>query len=270
MTAPPRLLESSQNPAARELLRAGLAERPRPSALRAAALAVGVSSTVVAASTTATAAPGTVTVLATPSLTMVAAKWLAVGTLSGLALAGTASVVSKVASPGATLLTTHSVRQEGAVTQVDGRAVTPGIPATDGEESPARNGPTRSLPVVAAPTKPIAASKAAAPTKEPTTPAAPASASLPAAASLSREIALIDGARRSLAGGDLSGALQRLDDYMGLLRTGTLDREAQLLRIDALSQAGQRAVALSLAERYLDSYPNDPHAPRLRALLIAP
>jgi hypothetical protein len=101
-------------------------------------------------------------------------------------------------------------------------------------------------------------------------PSAPASASLPDAQSLSREIAMIDTSRRALSSGNAASALAQLDQYAATLRTGTLDREAQLLRIDALVLSGQRASALVLAGRYLTSYPNDPHAARLRALSHAP
>jgi hypothetical protein len=229
---------------------------------------VGVASSVVAASTTATAAAGSVTALATPSLALLAAKWIAVGMLGGLTLAGTASVFSDVASPRATPATTHAVRQ-GTVTRPNEPAEPTATPRRD--VPPTRSDiQSRSWPAAAAPAKPAGVTKSAAPIEKPATIVAPASASLPAGQSLSQEIALIDGARRSLGAGDASGALQKLEDYAARLRTGTLDREAHLLRIDALSQAGQRAAALSLAKRYLESYPNDPHAPRLRALLIVP
>lgn len=273
MTTPVRLLESSQNPAARELLRAAARERPRSAALRATALAVGVSSSVVATSATATAAAGVGTAaLATPSLTLVAAKWLVVGTLGGFALAGTATIASDVATSGRTagepVRYVPAVRSAAAESETartrpsESDAVTPSRTEAETESDAGV--------AVAAPTKPASSTKLAAEATKISAPTAPASGSLPAAPSLSREIASIDGARLRLRSGDASGALQKLDEYAALVRTGTLEREAQLLRVDALTQSGQRDAALALAERYLASYPNDPHAARLRALVGAP
>lgn len=247
MKAPERLLESSQNAGVRELLGAGLIERPRPAALRSTALALGISSSVVAASTTASAAAVT---SAAPSLALIAAKWVALGTLGGVALAGSASLVSDWSAPRAPVTAPQRVRSTSAATAapvtVSASPIVEAAPEIVTPPSP----------------KPIGAK----PASITTTPSGPASASLPAAQSLSREIALIDGSRRALGAGNAAAALQQLDEYASLARTGTLDREAQLLRIDALSQSGQRAAALALAQRYLASYPNDPHAARLRAL----
>lgn len=276
MTAPVRLLESSQNPAARELLRAGLRERPRSSALRAAALSVGVSSSALFASTSATAAAGPAVALAAPSLSLVAAKWLAIGTLGGLALAGGATAVSDLTTPPDVSPAPRAVSHRTAFTD---RGTGAEAALVDAPSPPAvRGGASRlggdgdAARDVAAPAKAVparSAKRAAAPAVS-AAPAAPASATLPTAHSLSREIALIDGARRDLGGGDASRALQKLNEYESLARTGTLDREAQLLRIDALSQSGQRALGRALAERYVATHPNDPHSARLRALLGAP
>lgn len=267
MTAPVRLLESSQNPALSELLRAGRRERPRSSARTATALALGISSSVVAASTTATAAAGTgAAALAAPSLAVSIVKWVAIGTLGGLTLAGTVTWTRNSARPART--TSHVGQPPTA------RTAGPLRPATRARETPAsrielapRSDGSSDAEVTLTPSRPTRAKAA-----EPLTngkPAAPASASLPAAPSLSREIALIDGARRRLSAGDAAGALRQLDDYAAAARTGTLDREAQLLRIDALMHSGERAAALPLVEHYLAIYPNDPHSARLRALVPA-
>jgi hypothetical protein len=271
MTAPVRLLESSRNPRSRELLRAGLRERPRSSALRSTALAVGVSSSVVAASTTATAAASGVTTLAAPNLAMVAAKWLAIGTLGGLGLAGTATIATEFAtsrepapSRAPQKLAAPPTTNHSATAESPNVAIAPTTWRADSSRD--RDSPVAPVPP---PKSPASRKESRAPVS-PVAPSAPASASLPAAQSLSREIALIDGARRSLGSGDAGGSLRQLDEYAALPRTGTLDREAQLLRIDALTQSGQRAAALALAERYLASFPNDPHAARLRTLTSAP
>jgi hypothetical protein len=268
MNGPIRLLDSSPNPAARTLLQAGLRERPRPSALRSTTLALGVGGSVVAASTSAAASAGVaaiVTPLVAPSLMLLVTKWVAVGMLGGLALASDASLISDPAA-----------RQHAAT-------MAPRAAASAGSErvrvTPASPSPTPEAPGVeleAQGMAPPAAAVVGKPAIGPKgrlemaalPPAAPTSASLPNAKSLSREIAMIDASRRALSSGSATAALAQLDEYAASLRTGTLDREAQLLRIDALT--GQRAAALALAERYLASYPNDPHAARLRELGRAP
>jgi hypothetical protein len=63
--------------------------------------------------------------------------------------------------------------------------------------------------------------------------------------------------------------MAELDRYDGVSETRILDREARLLRIDALVLNGQRQRAAELAREYLRRFPNDPHSARLRKL-IAP
>jgi hypothetical protein len=246
MNGPTRLLDSSSNPAARDLLRAGVAERPRSAARRSTALALGLSASAIAASTT-TAAAATVV---TASAATVALKSLAVGTLVGLALAGGAAVVSDVTRARPAIVSAPKPSPEARAPELAPVVASESVPAPVANPSATPPRPSKRVVEVTAPT-----------------PSAPASASLPEGQSLSREIALIDGARRALIAGDVDGALAQLQDYDGRLRTGTLDREAQLLRIDALARAGQRGAARALAQRYLESYPSDPHAARLRALV---
>lgn len=84
---------------------------------------------------------------------------------------------------------------------------------------------------------------------------------------LGREVASIDRARQALSAGDAAGALRELDSFDHTQLTGVLEREARVLRIDALLAQGQTSRARSLAEQYVQQYPNDAHAARLRALL---
>lgn len=270
MNSPIRLLESSPNPAARGLLQAGLRERPRASALRSTALALGVGGSLVAASTSAAASAGATAVvvpLAAPSLTLMVAKWVALGTLGGLALTGGGSLLSDPATqahaPTTAPTTTANARSKP-------------VSATRASPSPTPEGPSleREVQGVTPPAATLVAKPAISPKARveiaTQSPSAPANASLPNAQSLSREIAMIDASRRALSSGSPKAALAQLDEYAASTRTGTLDREAQLLRIDALALSGQRAAALTLAERYLASFPNDPHAARLRELGRAP
>ena len=77
---------------------------------------------------------------------------------------------------------------------------------------------------------------------------------------------MIDAARAALGSHDSSTALSILNRYDAHVRTHVLDREARLLRIDALVQSGDRASAARLAQAYFNDLPNDPHAARLRAI----
>jgi hypothetical protein len=274
MKAPKRLLESNHDAAMRELLLAGARERPRPRVLRSTALALGVSSSVMAGSATATATLASASGGAglSQGLGLLAAKWVALGALGGVVLSGGAWVVS---SPGRAPAATSAAPGPASERAAAGLPLAPRVSYVESASTP---GPTPALPEIAEPgARPSGVSAARGGDKKSTpirasvhaAPPAPASADLPASQSLSREIAMIDSARRALASGRAAEALQQLDAYAARPRTGTLDREAQLLRIDALTQLGQRAAALPLAERYLGSYPNDPHAARLRALVGA-
>jgi hypothetical protein len=251
MTSPNRLLDSARNPNARELLRAGLEERPKPAALRATALALGVTASV------ALTAPATAMVA--PSLALMAAKWVAVGTLAGITLAGGVNVIA-----------TRVVASSPAPSAAPLRPST--APSTRVAAPPVVREPAV-VPEPAADVSPRAGARSPVSAPAPNIALPPANAErhstamLPERPGLAGEVANIDAARRALAAGDAGTALQQLEQYYGRARTGTLDREAQLLRIDALLRAGQSARAHQLAEQYLASYPHDPHAARLRGLV---
>jgi hypothetical protein len=251
MTSPSRLLDSAQNPNTRALLRAGLEERPKPAALRATALALGVTASL------ALAAPATAMV--TPSLALMTAKWVAVGTLAGVTLAG-----------GVNVITTHADAPSPVPRAAASR---PRLPPSKPVAAPAVMAEPAEVPEPAADLNPPVGvrSPVSAPAASGTLPPAEARHSpamlLPERPDLTGEVANIDAARGALAAGHTGTALQQLERYYGRPRTGTLDREAQLLHIEALVRAGQTARAHQLAQQYLASHPQDPHAPRLRALL---
>ena len=83
---------------------------------------------------------------------------------------------------------------------------------------------------------------------------------------LTIELERIDGARAALASGAAERALTELSEYERIRSTGTLDREAWILRIDALLALGKRGEARELARGYLERFPKDAHATRLREL----
>jgi len=86
---------------------------------------------------------------------------------------------------------------------------------------------------------------------------------------LAGEVAALDKARAAAGVRDPARTLRLLDDYQRQYPNGDLGPEAQLLRIEALVQNGQSAVALPIARRMLKDAPTGPHAERIRSLLLA-
>lgn len=84
------------------------------------------------------------------------------------------------------------------------------------------------------------------------------------ASALAAELGALDAARARLSSGDASGALAQLDDYARAYPRGRLVLEAEVLRIDALSKAGQKTQAKRRAEAFLRKHPNSVLAARVR------
>ena len=101
--------------------------------------------------------------------------------------------------------------------------------------------------------------------------APPPQAAQPAAsATLADEVAALQVARTALAGHDPSGAIVALDHYKSRFPSGKLGPEATVLRIDALTQRGDRATASAMGDRFLAAHPHSPYADRVRSILSAP
>ncbi|HXK19483.1 MAG TPA: hypothetical protein VNG33_16855 [Polyangiaceae bacterium] len=256
MTDLDRLLDGSPSPRTRALLRAGQTETSpdqfaeRLLASVAAAAAVGSVTTAAAGSlSTGAKVGGAVSGAAAgsgaaPGLALVAAKWVAVGVLGGGILAASADLaLSPKRAPAR------------APTEASGAVVRP---ATSPANDVAQHAP--------APAEPAAspASPGSMPTVQPGA-GAVAAASATRSGQLGREVELIDRVRRALASGNSSLALSELDAYARVASTGVLDREARVLRIQALRDAGDVAGARKLTAQYLADFPNDAHAARLRA-----
>lgn len=84
---------------------------------------------------------------------------------------------------------------------------------------------------------------------------------------LAAELGALDAARSRLDAGDASGALAKLDDYGRAYPRGRLVLEAEVLRIDALSRAGQKDQAKRRAESFLRKHPNSVLAKRVSGYL---
>jgi hypothetical protein len=116
------------------------------------------------------------------------------------------------------------------------------------------------------------------PSVAPTEPSAPstpprravtarAEASVPSQPDLSRDIAVLDEARRALRSGRARDALAALDRYDAEFgKSAALRVEAHVLRIEALARAGDTARAQTLARAFIKQNPKSPYAERLRAL----
>jgi hypothetical protein len=91
-------------------------------------------------------------------------------------------------------------------------------------------------------------------------------ASKQAQGSLADEVAQLQKAKLALKGGSPAQALAELNAYAQRFPRPMLGAEATVLRIEALSQSGDKGRAKSLAEGFLVKNPNSPYAARLRTL----
>jgi hypothetical protein len=90
------------------------------------------------------------------------------------------------------------------------------------------------------------------------------------AGALSAELGVLDAARAKLGSGDPRGALAILDDYARTYPRGRLGVEAEVLRIDALSRAGDKTAVRKRAEAFLKRHPKSVLAARVRRYLDEP
>ena len=87
---------------------------------------------------------------------------------------------------------------------------------------------------------------------------------------LSAELGVLDAARSKLGAGDARGALAVLGEYDRTYPRGRLGLEAEVLRIDALSRAGEMSAAKKRAEAFLKRHPKSVLAARVRRYLDEP
>jgi hypothetical protein len=87
-----------------------------------------------------------------------------------------------------------------------------------------------------------------------------------ASSTLAAEIEALDEARALFAAGRYDRVASLTDGYRRRFPEGQLAPEAEALAIEALDLQGDRAAAVRRAERFLERYPNDPHAARISAI----
>ena len=168
----------------------------------------------------------------------VVVKWVGIGLLAGT-----------VTSVGAT-----------AVTSAPGRAVV--VEDTEAPAAPA------ALPAVRTPKVAFAAT--AEPERARGEVAVASASAAPEAApepDVAAEVALLDRARGAMARGDSAGAIAALRKHDAEFKNGTLNPEADVLRIEALLGRGDSARAAGAARAFLASHGESPLVGRVRKLL---
>jgi hypothetical protein len=269
-----RLLHSSNNPAARRLLEAGLRDAAPKSALPAVAAGLGVAvSLAPAASAAASLSTGGAVAgkLASTGVVAIAAKWFAVGVVvTGAISVGQRTLSSRqrpdqreVNASAAPSALTAQVRRQSSERQFAAE------PAASAERAERTERTEREPPTVEAAPESIKPDRRSA-VVSPSLRGAPVSAvpaTVGADGALARETAWIDQARRALFAGNTGEAARALAAYDSSKRVGVLDREGLLLQVELAVAEGNGERARALAERYRTTYPGDAHLPRLQALL---
>jgi hypothetical protein len=92
----------------------------------------------------------------------------------------------------------------------------------------------------------------------------------PAPPTLQDELEALRVAEKSLGAADAGAALRALDRYDRVLKGQKLRAEATLLRIEALSKAGQSQAATELATRFVKQNPSSPLVDRARSFIKEP
>jgi TolA-binding protein len=184
----------------------------------------------------------------------------------GLGLLG-AGVAAKAASA-----SWNQIAMAGAV--VVGLVTGGAVVVKRGQERPVAQAVGLSTPVVfaapeAAPLEPVPVASPAATHAEPELvqrePAVRRPASV-AAADIRDEIRLLDQARSAVRSGKSSQALRALAKYEQRYPRGQFRQEVQVLRMEALEQAGESERAAAIAKRFLAENPESPHVERVEHL----
>ncbi|HEX6273756.1 MAG TPA: hypothetical protein VFZ53_11980 [Polyangiaceae bacterium] len=196
-------------------------------------------------------------------------------TLAALGLAGAAAASAGVASASSSVLQKYGLFKLVAASSIGVAVLAPmGWIAWKTLEAPAETPRTAVVPAA-----PVARPLAEVVSPEPTEPAPPLEApavEAPAqkldaraasSGALSAELGVLDVARSKLGSGDARGALGVLDEYSRKYPRGRLGLEAEVLRIDALSRAGETSAAKKRAEAFLKRHPKSVLAQRVRRYL---
>ena len=86
---------------------------------------------------------------------------------------------------------------------------------------------------------------------------------------LSYQVRAVDAAMGALQAGALDDAVRLVDRFHADFPHGVLAPDAELVAIEALAEARETTEFTQRADRFLKNNPNDPHAARVRRLLVA-
>ncbi|HMI83178.1 MAG TPA: hypothetical protein VK550_03740 [Polyangiaceae bacterium] len=193
--------------------------------------------------------------------TLGAWKWLGAGVvLGGFAGAGAMAIHRSPPSP--------SIAATLAVDAPRGAPVVRAPAESFPEPSPAPPAAAISSPAAIPPSAPRFRAPAVPATSTSNVAEAPSQAVTEGLSTLKAEAAAIDRARRALASGSPGQAIELLDRYERESPTHVLAPDAWALRIQAEKARGNDVVAKRLAEKFLSQYPSDPHAERVRRVLL--
>lgn len=170
--------------------------------------------------------------------TLVVVKWLGIGLLAGAATGGALVVAAS-----------HQAASE--------RSVATHVTFTSTHE---RSAPAHPAPLV--PPPPVAVESAV-----PAAAFAPSAQPTAGAQDVSKELALLDRARKALGAGEAHAALSALAEHDRRFPHGELGLEAKLLRVEALVAGGDNAQATRRARAFLAAHPNSPYTARVKVLL---
>jgi hypothetical protein len=293
MNDPRRLVESTTEDFARELLESARDDQGSTRALKRTLAALGVGVVLplgVVTAEKALAASGAASTVNKLGVLLVA-KWVGVGATVGLAGLGGLHVATTALSakgPLAAGIVEQPARQQAPTLSRRGSApaanFTPEVsdPAEPGLAIPApRPSLESTTPQPRAASKPLieppeSTNEQASPTaalEDSEASAVPAptarSARVPptSANRLLGEVTMLDEARRALQRGEARQALTTLKRYEAEFGGGGLELEATVMRIRALLEVGDRAAADELAQRVLRAAPHSHHASIVRTLL---
>jgi hypothetical protein len=262
MTDPERISQRGAGLAA-QLLRAGAVEQPDAAGLQQTLAALGVASAVLTTSSGVSAAAsaklsgalsaGAATSGATTHVVSAAllAKWIGVGVVGGVGLAGAAAVA------------THPSRPAPVISN----PAKPAPPSARGR-APVRPSASTAPPMVAAPPteQPGAPALAPAPRSSVVSPREPAP-ELDVGAPLAAEVAYVDRARALLGGGHAEQGLALLERYEREFPQARLLPEVLFLEMEANERIGRASEVRRAAQRLVDGFPKSPHATRARTRL---
>jgi len=198
-------------------------------------------------------------------------------TLAALGLVGTAAASAGVASASSSVLQKLGWLKALTLSTVGVAVLAPiGWVAWKELDAPAEK-PVAAVVPAAPRVAPAAEAPLPAPAPQPPSEASPSEMPAPrvdaraaSSGALSAELGVLDVARSKLGAGDARGALGVLDEYSRKYPRGRLGLEAEVLRIDALSRAGETATAKKRAEAFLKRHPKSVLAQRVRRYLDEP